>query len=344
MSQTNIFQRILEAPLTDLPIQVPASRYNEAINLLISRWSALSVSPITIYQIGQVAVPGISDIDFVVVFENGASFDWEEFQPKNFPEWVQQLFTHPPYCCFASSWQLLYGWFPIFNSKLLWGRSLPDPTISEGERSGVALGMLVDYLIVKIPIDILCILTEPPVRLRVLLCLIHSDKYIITLAKEANIPIPEGADQVTTSIDILRGSWFERNPTQRMEDLSYLCETMLNMVGEQITLLDHTLSMIIGKSFNEANITCGNPASFFWFKSPWSFSEAIEIAFKQKIETGNVNWISPYTFTQLLTIYADECPRFAKYLHIHACKTELVWSGDHWDEGLRYHARAMTSC
>ena len=54
-------------------------------------------------------------------------------------------------------------------------------------------------------------------------------------------------------------------------------------------------------------------------------------------------WINPYSFAQVIEIYADECPRFGKYLRAQGCKTELLWSGGKWSEGLRYHARAMTS-
>jgi len=337
-----LFKSIGNAPVTDMPMQVPVSRYSDAIELLVKHWTSLPVSPIAIYQIGQITAPGISDLDFVLVFRDGPSIDWSQFQPYSFPDWVQQLFTHPPYCCTESAWSDLPVWFPIFSLRHLWGSLLNEPRTSDVYICGVALGMLVDYLIVKMPRDILWIAKERPLRLKVLLGMLHSLKYIVHIAEQAGIQIPESSSKVIISVDALRSNWHNLDIAIALERLSILSKEVCFIVGEQIALLDDALSRAIGLP-NGVNFVCGNPSSLFWFKSPWLFSEALEIAAGKEQEPSEISWINPYSYSQVLEVYTDECPKFGKYLRAHGCKTELWWSGDQWSEGLRYHARAMTS-
>jgi len=337
-----LFKSMDNAPVTDSPTQIPVSRYSDAIEFLVKHWTSLPASPIAIYQIGQVTAPGISDLDFVLVFSDGPSIDWSQFQPNRFPEWVQQLFSHPPYCCTESTWSDLTAWFPIFSLRHIWGAFLTEPKTSDVYISGVALGMLVDYLIVKIPRDILWIAMEQPVRLRILLGILHSLKYIIHLAEQAGIQIPESSGKVIAGVDALRSNWHNLDFATGMEKLAILSKEVCFIAGEQIALLDDTLSRAIELP-DGVNFVCGNPSSLFWFKSPWLFSNALSIAAGQEHEAWKIPWINPYSFAQVLGIYADESPRFGKYLCAQGCKTELWWSGGQWSKGLRYHARAMTS-
>ena len=89
-----LFSGIPNAPVADIPTKVPVSRYSDGIEHLVKRWTRLPASPIAIYQIGQVKAPGISDLDFVLVFRDSQSIDWSQFQPASFPDWVQELFSH----------------------------------------------------------------------------------------------------------------------------------------------------------------------------------------------------------------------------------------------------------
>jgi hypothetical protein len=337
-----LFNGIANAPVADIPAKVPASRYNDVIEHLVKRWTRLPVFPIAIYQIGQVKAPGISDLDFVLVFQDGQSIDWSQFQPASFPDWVQQLFSHPPYCCTESTWSDLPAWFPIFSIGHLWGSLLEEPAISDVHKRGVALGLLVDYLTVKMPRDLLCIAAERPIKLRVLLGLLHSLKYISRLAEQAGIKVPQSSNKLVVSVDSLRLNWHDSDFAKAMERLAILSREVCLTAGQQIALLDDALSKTIGLP-SGANFNCGNPSSLFWFKSPWLFSNVLVMTAGHKHKECETPWINPYSFLQVMEIYADECPRFGKYLRTKGCKTELLWNGGKWDDGLRYHARAMTS-
>lgn len=347
VSTTRYFDDIPYGPFTDVPCLVPRECYDAAIELLVYHWSSLPQRPIAIYQIGQVNALGISDLDFVVVFPDGKPIDWTQYQPQTFPDWTQQLMTHPPYCCTESAWLDLPAWFPTFNLRHLWGDALPEPKIPDELASGCALGMLVDYLIVKVPRDFIWIAWERPLRVRILLAMLHSLKYILKLAERAGLAIPESAGRTVSEVDALRGSWFALVPPKRLEILAQLCGRVCDIAREVISQVDGAIVQGMGRlNNNSVRESCvGSSPDFFTFKSPWIYTEAMQTAFEyySHSESGWVTWTSPLSFLQILAIYADECPRFGKYLDAQGCHTKSQWDSGVWNDGLRYHARAMVA-
>ena len=338
------FIEIPYGPFTDAPRKVPRERYEQAVELLILHWSSLPRRPIAIYQIGQVSAPGISDLDLVVVFSGEQPIDWSQYQPQAFPPWAQQLLTHPPYCCTERVWPDLAAWFPTFNLDHLWGEHLPEPKVPEAYVSGCSLGILVDYLITKVPRDFLWIAWERPLRLRILLALLHSLKHTVKLAVQAGFAIPERAQQSIAEVDFLRLSWFDTNSSNRLEALSHLCGEVCEIAGELISQVDEAITDLAGLKHSSPRGSCvGNHSDLFRFTAPWSYEESLRTAFEHYSQSGQFNWSSPLSFLQILAIYADQCPKFAWYLWAHTGYTKLRWDGGVWKDGLRYHARAMTA-
>lgn len=337
------FSNILNGPFVDLPLQIPRERYEAAIDLIVSRWTSLSQRPISIYQIGQVSAPGFSDIDFIVVFPDNTRVDWAQYQPEVFPDWVQQLMTHPPYCCKESTWFDLPGWYPTFDMRHLWGDRLPKPDIPNEFASGCALGMLIDYFIVKVPRDVLWIAWEHPLRVIILANMLHSFKYIIRLSEKAGVTLPKGVKQIAPKVANLRASWFDWEDSKRLEMLTNLTGEVVSATGELIHNIDAQLTQMIGKSNSEKEASIVEHSNLFNFMSPWSFSESMRIAFDHYLYAGKITWINPASFRQILAIYADERSELHKYLETNGCRTKLQWDGGVWNTGLRYHARAIAA-
>ena len=149
--EANYFHELVYGPLTEIPKQIPLERYEAALALLVNHWSGLPCPPLAIYQLGQVAAPGISDLDFIIVFPRGQKLNWSDFQPKAFPDWVNELLLHSPYVCDDEAWTQLPAWYPIFNLRHLWGKHLAVPALSKELQTGCAFGMLIDFLMFKLP-------------------------------------------------------------------------------------------------------------------------------------------------------------------------------------------------
>jgi hypothetical protein len=310
----------------------------------MSHWSSLPRRPIAIYQIGQVSAPGISDLDLVVVFEGEQPIDWSQYQPQRFPSWVQELLTHPPYCCSERVWPDLLAWFPTFNLDHVWGERLPAPKLPEGYVSGCSLGMLVDYLITKVPRDFLWIAWERPLRLRILLAMLHSLKHTVKLAVQAGFPVSERAQQSIAEVDSLRRSWFDSPSGQRLQALSHLCREICDIAGELLSQVDQVITDLVGRNdVSPPGSGLDNSSDLFRFAAPWSYGESLRTAYEHYSRSGRITWTSPLSFLQVLAIYADHCPEFRRYLWAHTDRIQIRWDGGAWKDGLRYHARAMTT-
>lgn len=337
------FDGIRFGPFSDLPWKEPKEGYEAAIELLVSYWRSLPRRPIAIYRVGRVGAPGISDLDFVLAFPDGRPIDWVQFRPQTFPPWVQRLMTHPPYCCTESAWPDLPAWFPTFDVCWLWGDTLPTPEIPAHLIAGCAFGMLVDYLFVKMPRDILQLAWERPLRLRTLLCMLHSFQYTISLAGKAGFMPSEEANKTIRMVESLRASWFTLEGSQRLELLGQACAEVCEETGKLISRIDRKLLSSVDVPCEISSRGGPNPARslLFTFISPWSIQEALRTAAASYAVCGQVSWSNPGSFSQIPAIYQDECPRFKEHLRAQGLNVNRRWDGGTWNDGLRYHARAM---
>ena len=107
--------------IIDIPIKYNDVHYRDAINKQVKYFSKIK-NVKNVYQIGGVSTPGISDIDLILVFKDGSSFNKNPRIINN--EIANYLFTHNLYgvqeCDFRDS--LKYTFF--HNHKLLHGNEL----------------------------------------------------------------------------------------------------------------------------------------------------------------------------------------------------------------------------
>lgn len=342
---TNHFQKLVYGPFTEMPKRIPIERYQAALELLVNRWSGLPRAPLAIYQLGQVGAPGISDLDFIIVFPRGQMINWSDFRPEAFPHWVQELLLHPPYMCDDEAWTQLPAWYPIFDLRHLWGKRLAVPVPSKELQTGCALGMLVDYLMVKLPRAILYLSWKRPLRVKTLLCVLHSVKYTMRLAEQAGISIPSSATQVISEVNQLRGSWFDLLDDERMSIVVSLCTKVCQSVGDLFDRVEHALCRQEKFGATVGELTDRNETNKyqFYFDSIWTMERSIQCANEQFTARRRFIWPLPESFAQVLAIYGDECPDLQKHLHSLGCFADVLWDAGGWNSGLRLHARAMVA-
>lgn len=335
------FAHLSKGPHSSLPEPVPAERYAEAVQVILGRWSRMAPRPLAVYQLGGVDAPGISDLDFVIVFPKRTKFlPGALFEPDRFPEWVHPLMTHPPYCCGEDLWPLLPGWFPAFRLRHLWGDRLPEPSVPESSAAGCALGMLADYLMIKIPSDILYMAWGRPVPLRFLIATLSSAAHTFRLAERAAVSLPADAPRAVSEISSLKRHWFERDPSRRLEDLAELCVRTCRLTGELILQVDRLLSDLF-RGAGEAGSGAGSLRGVL-FEEAWTLEEAVVRARRIHSARGKIVWTVPSGFRNLLALYADECPALAEHFRVNVpTRRPFVPEGGAWEDGLRFHARAL---
>jgi hypothetical protein len=106
--------------LINYPCYVPPSEYEGTIQQLIEIINKAGV--VSIFQIGHVKTPGISDIDILVVFEEGVKYNFDplEYLPKR----SRYLFTHSLFGISRRHFYEAQRFTFYHNYRLLWGEDL----------------------------------------------------------------------------------------------------------------------------------------------------------------------------------------------------------------------------
>jgi hypothetical protein len=125
-----------EFSITDLPHRVIPTAYENAIQKM-TEWLMQFSEVLSVYQIGSVSQPGISDIDLVAVFKDDAVFSAQPLEILNTHE--RQLFIHNLYGCSLKQFQSAQEFSQFLNYKLLSGTSFSTgQNISDNIRKQLA--------------------------------------------------------------------------------------------------------------------------------------------------------------------------------------------------------------
>lgn len=103
--------------IIDLPIHHNLNDYKKAIDQQLYELSKLS-NVVSVYQIGSVSTPGISDIDLLVVFQNNSQC---AYNPKGGSA-NNYLYTHTLYGCSEQDFLDSFNYTFFHNHKLLYGK------------------------------------------------------------------------------------------------------------------------------------------------------------------------------------------------------------------------------
>jgi hypothetical protein len=130
----------------DYPYHVPLRAYENAIQSMVEKLRRQE-EVISIFQIGSINHPGISDIDMVVVFKESGAFQLNSL--KGLSETERYLFIHPPFG--VSKPDLIEAKRYIFfkNWRLLWGETftIEERNLSEEEIMCLKIQTALEYLI-----------------------------------------------------------------------------------------------------------------------------------------------------------------------------------------------------
>lgn len=322
----------------NFPQKHEKAAYQETIDFLVKYWIDLPVKPTSIYQIGEVSAPGISDIDLILVFDGRSKIEWCRYEPTNFPASVSNLLTHPPICCTQESLGKINGWFPAFDFRLVWGK---DVGIKTREFSpGMALGYLTDYLITKMPVDLFRFVVDGTASARDLLLLLNSNKYIVHLADTAQIQSPDWAQSAIDEVTRLRNGWFSRTQSENQKLLHNCFEEHLLLNQKMLLSLTDQFRKI--KPLQEHQSTAFTDGYWtFEFIDDWSLSKAYK-CFKQSMQTHRKpTWQVPCELTSILSAYGSHCRPFRTHFNLKSKCNDLM--NTHWNDGLKEHSEAMIS-
>jgi hypothetical protein len=137
--------RLQSLPLLNRAQPFPRAAYAVAVERYITRVTSFNTVAAA-YQIGSIAVPGLSDIDLILVMRDAspdlaARYDIVTLDPAD-----RYLFSHGPLLIDRAGFQTLPLWFPADDARWVWGERLPlDMRPDDG--GGVAAVHVVQMLL-----------------------------------------------------------------------------------------------------------------------------------------------------------------------------------------------------
>lgn len=195
--------------LTAYPRSAAVSSYDHAIERMVGKLRQQD-GVLAIFQIGNTNNPGISDIDMLVVFEDGIKCNLDPLEDLSKTD--RYLFSHSLYGISKTDFSQAHRYTFFHNYKLLWGEELSS---GECDLSGEEIQVLktqtaLEYLI-KMFVSSTIELTYGIVKVRGLLMHAKGLSYDLDFL---NVSSGRLFDLIQTII-LWRDQWFERTPNKQ---------------------------------------------------------------------------------------------------------------------------------
>lgn len=190
------------------PHFVPESSYRKAINNMTDRLKTFTEIE-SIYQIGGISAPGISDIDMVVVFKDNTTFTinlLDQLSPEE-----RYLFVHYLYGASKSDFVSVCPYIFFHNFSLLHGQDQrPVGSLPEAELGLLKIQIALEF-IVKMKINLYLQQLTKVLRLRDLLLHVKALQYDFEFLGISSGRLPDKVNQVIE----WRAHWFSSTPGDR---------------------------------------------------------------------------------------------------------------------------------
>jgi hypothetical protein len=178
---------------------------------------------VSIYQIGSVSNPGISDIDVVVVLKDKQVFHLNPLEGLS--ELERYLFLHPLHGVSQSDFSEAKQYALFHNWNLLWGEELivEEDNLSEDEINCLKIQTALEYLISNY-ISLTVLITYTICNVRALLLTMKEMLYDLQL-----LGVSSGGlyDLIKTLVE-WRNNWFEKTPKEtQLAGWIFDCHTQL---------------------------------------------------------------------------------------------------------------------
>jgi hypothetical protein len=277
-------------------------------NALMSYIEKIKNNPsvLGVYQIGKVHAPGISDIDLVIVVEEGAFNDnisalsWENLTREQ-----KYFFIHDPLIVTENIMKHLYEVIPVYSCKALFERvSLNMKRKQKRSKREILLNLL-EIIVLYYPRNMVSLSLKKERNAREALCLLYLLGYNLAVSEKIVGVRKKEYDFFIEKISSLRKNWFilGKERFQLLDeaiDLGYkrshdLVEDILKYIREKkiITLEKRKGEMCNTLCYFSKNIS-------LIFKYNWDKEDALVEVYKIHKKTGIFSSVLPMEFYYII--------------------------------------------
>ena len=184
----------------------------------------------SIYQLGSIEAPGLSDIDLFIIFKNRQRDCVYNYYINRLSSKSQYLFLHNCWFIDECMMKKLPHWFPYFNLFKVYGDKI-EIDIRCKDDNNVKVILLTKYLLRKIPFDLIHFSYASNVlNERIMVGMVNSIRYTIELVKDISKKgVPWKWKLFCEEYIEFRKSFFAYNYSERRERL-------LNFIADSIII------------------------------------------------------------------------------------------------------------
>ena len=291
MSQSRKF----DGTIIEWPRRFSLERYHEAVDTY-SAWLAQDPGVLSVYQIGDVGAPGLSDIDLVVVLDplclKGKEF---RFRRDFLPSDLQYLVMHDAVFLSESLFEQIFELLPVFDLQHRAGRVLKQPARPNPPSPFTFHVLLNDLAVISLSEEYKVLSRSKTLHLRNTIARINSLKYPLLMISSLGRPV-QGAEEFEQAISKFRKQFFELDEKEVRKWVVSLLAFAEDIAARVLSELEY-LNSQMASCYGEGTIHLSN--GFRVKECSWSASKA--------------GGLSPFHFAHL-QIYADGTGPLSSYL------------------------------
>ncbi|MGI6103536.1 MAG: hypothetical protein ACOYBJ_02865 [Patescibacteria group bacterium] len=171
---------------------------------------------LSVYQIGSVGAPGLSDLDFIVVLDEDQPPSAMALERERAGERDRYILFHEPFIMTPQSFSHLAAVTPTFSLVHRWGEQLTLVDRSPEELQMLKEVLLLDLCTVSLSHEFSTLQAQKVLDARLTIARLHALKYPITLLEAVDEPVPQDWQKYVDRVAALRRDWFAMDlPAQR---------------------------------------------------------------------------------------------------------------------------------
>jgi len=272
-----IQSRLSDVRFVDRVKYYPYENYERTVEKYLNNISSDKIK--SVFQVGSVKVPGISDIDLLLVFKNSQRDFLVNYGINHFNQMEQYLLSHRPLLMNTATFEKLNLWFPFFSLKKLCGENIALK--HKGRSQQISTILLNSFLITKLPLDFFkCGFANNQFHERTMLCQINSLRHTITLAKEAFGAIPEEWQNFSDEYHNFRNSYLSSKDSENLKSMNLFVPRAFKICLELIkTLSDYLEDSVLLQPVNIDLTFQPVKTVTIYFRKDWSEEDALDTLF-----------------------------------------------------------------
>ena len=232
----------------------------------------------SIYQVGAVGAPGISDLDLFVVLGNGQKARFSDFGVHALNKDQRYILMHEPWVVNEQIFKNLHKIFPFFDIKHVSGHKLDNDIPPMSSASDIdAFIFHMEYILTKMPRSLIDLLhSGQTISARNTLVLINSLKHSVELFRLAGGEVPGRWDRYFERFEQFRKSV----PGESDHSLLLLRKYLYQAIFISFGLIRLTIDLLPKYSERRHPLEQGMLNGFFSARlvANWTLSEALEYA------------------------------------------------------------------